>query len=73
MSATIAPGLIFRAGKSFEVRFLLLAFRALEPIGRLMAHDVGDLAAQVKLADPIRVVVAAHLVARRLCSLALCQ
>ena len=47
-----------------QIRFLLgFAFGPFQPVGRLMAHDVGDLAAQVKFADAIRVVYLAELVA----------
>src|SRR5262249_1234820 len=44
----------------------LLAFLALKPVGRLVAHDHGDLAPHVELADAVRVVVVAELVARLL-------
>lgn len=45
--------------------FLVFAFRPLEPIRRGVAHDLGDFAAHVELADPVRM-SAAILVTRQL-------
>jgi hypothetical protein len=44
---------------------LLFAFRTLEPVGRLMAHDMGDLAPHVKFADAIRIMFLAKLIRLR--------
>src|SRR5439155_20006358 len=42
--------------------FFLLALRPFEPAGRLMAHDLGDLAAHVELAGSVGIVIAAKFV-----------
>src|SRR5581483_350867 len=47
-------------------QFGLFAVGPFEPAGSLMPHDVGDLAAQVKFADAVRVVLRALLINRGL-------
>ena len=56
MSATTLPGLIGSAFEQLVGALLLLALGPLEPVGRLVAHDAGDLAAHVELADAVGVV-----------------
>ena len=41
-----------------------LAFRALQPVGRLVTHDMSDLAPKIKDADAIAIVFRAFLVGR---------
>ena len=44
--------------------FFLLALGPVQPAGRLVAHDLGDLPAHVELADAVRVMLLARLVTR---------
>ena len=53
--------------QGFEQKFrflLVFAFRAFQPVRRLMAHDVGDFAAEVKFADAVGVVLLTVFVTR---------
>ena len=46
--------------------FLILALGPFEPTGGLMAHDLGNLAIHVELADAVGIMVGTHHVARRI-------
>ena len=63
MSATASPGFSFEEAFMSNSRFFLgVAFGSFEPIGALMAHDLGDFPAVIEFADAFGVVVRARFI-----------